>query len=172
MDNFITEINKADVTKYIIHARIAIRGNFNTKDNLNVPPLNYERVLKLKDRFKKNKIIINGGFKNVKYNNKLARNIDGIMIGREAYKNPWIFNSSINYKNLDKKISIVVLYINFLKNYFIKKKFNKNALTHIQNIFNGYRGSKEWRRNISYSMKNKDLNNLLKFIDCDNIKSI
>ena len=41
-----------------------------------------------------------------------------------------------------------------------------------QNIFNGYQGSKEWRQNVSTASKNKDLNNLLKFIDCDNIKLI
>ena len=67
---------------------------------------------------------------------------------------------------------IVDLYLTFLKNYFTKFMFNKNALIHIQNIFNGYNGAKKWRQNIYNSIKNKDLNSLLKFIDCDNIKKV
>ena len=172
LDNFLIELNKANVRKYIIHARIALRGKLNTKDNLNIPSLNYERVYKLKRKFKNNKIIINGGFKNTKYNSQVIKNIDGIMIGREAYKNPWIFNTDITYKDLDKKKLIINSYLIFLKNTFQKYLFNKNALFHIQNIFNGYQGSKKWRQKVSSSIINKDLNDLLKFIDCDNIKLI
>ena len=52
LDNFLIELNNADINKYIIHARIAIRKKLNTKDNLNIPPLNYERVFKLKKKFR------------------------------------------------------------------------------------------------------------------------
>ena len=172
LDNFLQELNKANVSKYIIHARIAIRGKFNTKDNLSIPSLNYERVYKLKKKFNRNKIIINGGFKNTKYDYKVAKNIDGIMIGREAYKNPWIFNENISYHDLDKKKIIVGYYLNFLKNTFEKCLFNKTALFHIQNIFNGYKGAKDWRQNVSVAINNKKLNNLLNFMDCDKIKLI
>ncbi len=172
LDNFLFEINKANVSKYIIHARIAIRGKLNTKDNLKIPSLNYERVYKLKKKFYKNKIIINGGFKNTRYDNQVAKNIDGIMIGREAYNNPWIFNTDISNSNLDKKKTIINYYLNFLKYNFEKYLFDKTALFHIQNIFNGYRGAKKWRQNVSIAIKNKDLNNLLNFIDYDNINLI
>tara|TARA_B100000029_G_C17515747_1_gene937995 strand:+ start:368 stop:1327 length:960 start_codon:yes stop_codon:yes gene_type:complete len=172
LDNFLLELNKANVSKYIIHARVALRKKLNTKENLNIPALNYERVYKLKKKFRNNKIIINGGFKNTKYDNQIIKKIDGIMIGREAYKNPWIFNLDLTYNDLDKKKLIINSYLDFLKNNFKKYLFNKNALFHIQNIFNGYQGSKKWRQNVSSAIKNKDLNNLLKFIDCDNIKLI
>ena len=103
LDYFLIELNKEYINKYIIHARIAIRGKLNTKDNLSVPSLNYERVFRLKEKFKGNKIIINGGFKNTDYNKEVFKNIDGIMIGREAYKNPWMFNKNINSNDIDKK---------------------------------------------------------------------
>ena len=48
----------------------------------------------------------------------------------------------------------------------------KYTYFHIQNIFNGYRGAKKWRQNVSIAIKNKDLNNLLNFIDYDNINLI
>ena len=50
------------------------------------------------------------------------------MIGREAYKNPWIFSSDIKKSDLDKKKSIVLKYLTFLKLNFSKDPFNKNAL--------------------------------------------
>ena len=103
LDEFLIELNEAGVKKYIIHARKAIRGKLNTKDNLNIPPLDYNRVFKLKKKFKNNTIIINGGFKHTNHDKSIYSKIDGIMIGREAYKSPWIFNSDFSYENIDGK---------------------------------------------------------------------
>ena len=172
LDNFLIELNNANINKYIIHARIAIRKKLNTKDNLNIPPLNYERVFKLKKKFKNNTIIINGGFNHTNYGDNIKRKIDGIMIGREAYKNPWIFNSNLTYENIEKKKYNIYTYINFLKNNFEKYLFKKNALFHIQNLFNGYDGAKNWRNLVASSVKSKNLNNLLNFIECDKLKLI
>ncbi len=172
LDDFLAEVNNADVRKFIIHARIAIRGKLNTKDNLNIPPLDYERVFKLKKKFKNNTIIINGGFKHTNYNTTIKNKVDGIMIGREAYKNPWIFNSDLNYQNIEGKKQIIFSYVNFLKTNFQKHLFNKNALLHIQNVFNGYDGAKNWRKLLAQTIKSKNLNNLLNFIDCDSIKLV
>ena len=170
LDDFLIELNKAGVKKYIIHARKAIRGKLNTKDNLNIPPLDYNRVFKLKKKFKNNTIIINGGFKHTNHDKSIYSKIDGIMIGREAYKSPWIFNSDFSYENIDGKKNIINTYINFLKTNFKKNLFNKNALFHIQNIFNGYAGAKIWRSLVAQSIKTKNLNDLLNFIECDIIK--
>ena len=52
LDDFLYELNCAGINKYIIHARIAIRGKLNAKDNLNIPPLDHNRVFKLKKKFK------------------------------------------------------------------------------------------------------------------------
>ncbi len=169
LDNFLHELNKVEVKKYIIHARIALRKKFNTKDNLNVPSLNYERVYKLKRDFKKNKIIINGGFTHTDYRKNIIDNVDGIMIGREAYKNPWIFNKNINKKDIEMKKNIIIIYLNFLKENFSKYTFNKNALNHIQNAFNGHEGAKEWRKKVGKTIINKDLKYLLNYIECANI---
>ena len=172
LDKFVHELNKANVKKYIIHARKAIRFGLSTKDNLNIPQLDYKRVYKLKKKFKSNHIIINGGFKNTNFDSRISDRIDGIMIGREAYKNPWIFNTSIQRKDLSFKKAIVYDYLIFLKNNFQSNSFNKTALMHIQNIFNGYSGSKKWRFNVSNSIKNRNLNNLLKALDCDSMSLI
>ena len=50
--------------------------------------------------------------------NKLTCGIMTVMIGREAYKNPWIFNKDLKYENIEEKKQIIFLYLNFLKRYF------------------------------------------------------
>ena len=62
-----------------------------------------------------------------KYKNK----VDGIMIGREAYKNPWIFAK--NPITSQQKVALVIKYITKLKKLFTGKSINKNSITHIQN---------------------------------------
>ena len=75
-------------------------------------------------------------------------------------------------KILKEKKKVIFSYINFLINNFDKYTFNKNALFHIHNIFNGYQGAKKWRNAVAQSIKTKNLNDLLNFIECDNIKLI
>ena len=150
------------VNKYIIHARNGILGTLSTKKNLSIPPLKYERVFKLKKRFSRNKIIINGGFLNTLDFKKYKNKVDGIMIGREAYKNPWIFAK--NPITSQQKVALVIKYITKLKKLFTGKRINKNSITHIQNIFNSTDGAKKWRKAVNFSIHNNDLQYLLNYI--------
>ncbi len=166
LDNFVTEVNSSGINKYIIHARNGILGNYSTKKNLSIPPLKYERVLELKKKFSNNKIIINGGFLNTLDFSKYKYKVDGIMIGREAYKNPWIFiEKNISYK---QKINLILRYLYDLKKFFKNTYFNKNSIIHIQNLFNNINGAKEWRKNVNYTVHNNDLQHLLNYIESKN----
>ena len=63
----------------------------------------------LKKNLKINIIIINGGFKNTYKNSYLKKIVDGVMIGREAYKSPWIFNKDFTYDNIEGKKKLYIL---------------------------------------------------------------
>lgn len=167
LDKFIYEVGKSGINKYIIHARNGILGKLSTKKNLSIPPLKYERVFDLKKKFSKNIIIINGGFLNTLDYKKYSNKIDGIMIGREAYKNPWIFAK----KNitLNEKINLVSQYLNDLKIYFKSNQFNKKSLYHIQNIFNNYFGAKKWRNIVNFALNKNDLHPLINYIKSDKL---
>ncbi len=165
LNDFIKIVNITGIKKYVIHARNGILCNMTTKKNLKVPILKYERVYKLKKKFKNNNIVINGGFLDASNYSIFNKKIDGIMIGREAYKNPWIF---CNAEKLDIncKIEVILEYISHLKKIFANKQFNNRALYHIQNIFNGHIGAKNWRKAVNYSIHNNDLQSLVNFIKC------
>ena len=79
------------------------------KENLNIPPLKYDFVYKLKDCFKDDEIIINGGIKTIdEIKNHLAK-VDGVMIGRAVYHSPY-FLAEIEkeiFKNENGRLQVV-----------------------------------------------------------------
>ena len=89
MKTFIQTTKEAGAQKFIIHARKALLKKLSPKENLNIPPLKYEFVYKLKDHFKNDEIIINGGIKTTdEIKNHLSK-VDGAMIGRAIYHSPY-----------------------------------------------------------------------------------
>lgn len=89
IEHFI-DITRAVCTKFIIHARIALLDGLSPKKNLTVPPLRHEDVYRLKKQFPELTIIINGGIHTATEASRHLRFTDGVMIGREAYRNPYI----------------------------------------------------------------------------------
>ena len=116
LSNFIKIIADAGVKTFIIHARKAILKGLNPKQNREIPPLNYSRVYKLKEEFFDKEIIINGGIKTLEDCNNHLKYIDGVMMGREAYNNPYILRE-VDYKiygNKYKSLTREDILLNFL----------------------------------------------------------
>ena len=88
--NFINLLKSTGVKTFIIHARKAMLGKFTPKQNLNIPPLKYEMVYKLKKDFKDLEIIINGGISSVDEINDHLNKVNGVMLGRSIYHSPYI----------------------------------------------------------------------------------
>ena len=88
LDDFVTQLSSTGITVFYVHARKAILDKLSPKDNREIPPLNYSRVSKLKKDFPNLQIIINGGITDYFNQKKDFSELDGIMIGREAYSFP------------------------------------------------------------------------------------
>ena len=89
LNNLIKKGSDSGCKIFIIHARKAWLKGLSPKENRNIPPLNYERVYKLKDEFPHLEIIINGGLENVEDSKNHLTKVDGVMMGRKAYENPF-----------------------------------------------------------------------------------
>ena len=89
LNTFIKKVSDSGCKVFIIHARKAWLKGLSPKENRNIPPLNYERVYKLKDEFPHLEIIINGGLENVEDSKNHLTKVDGVMMGRKAYENPF-----------------------------------------------------------------------------------
>ena len=89
LNTFIKKVSDSGCEVFIVHARKAWLKGLSPKENRNIPPLNYERVYKLKDEFPHLEIIINGGLETIEDSKNHLTKVDGVMMGRKAYENPF-----------------------------------------------------------------------------------
>lgn len=90
--HFVETVAEAGCKTFIVHARIAVLEGLSPKENRDVPPLKYTWAYDLKARFPELDIIINGGIKTVAECHQHLELTDGVMLGREAYHNPWLLS--------------------------------------------------------------------------------
>lgn len=87
--NFIATVAEAGCNIFIVHARNAWLKGLSPKENREIPPLRYEVVHRLKQEFPTLEILVNGGLSQTEHILAQVEHVDGVMIGREAYQNPW-----------------------------------------------------------------------------------
>jgi len=89
---FIQSVVDSGVTEFSLHARIAVLSGLSPAQNRSVPPLNYDRVARARERFPQLTLMLNGGIDNAAQASQLLNDTgcDGAMIGRAAYHNPWL----------------------------------------------------------------------------------
>lgn len=91
--DFVGQIADAGCRTFVVHARNAILKGLSPKENREVPPLKYDYAYQLKKDFPTLEIIINGGIKTLDEIDLHLQYVDGVMLGREAYHNPYIMSS-------------------------------------------------------------------------------
>jgi len=154
LKNFIQIVKGGGCAIFIIHARKAWLQGLNPKENRDVPPLNYDIVHQIKAEFPELEIIVNGGLKTLDDAKAELDFVDGAMIGREAYHNPYILASAdaLFYNQQYRAPSRKEILERFLP--YIEQQLSQGInLTkisrHILGLFQGVPGAKAWRRYIS-----------------------
>jgi tRNA-dihydrouridine synthase A len=158
MRDFVGEVADSGCETFIVHARKAILQGLSPKENREIPPLDYQRVIKLKEDFPKLNIVINGGIKNHDTATELlSYGLDGVMLGREAYQNPLILHNvdSTYYQQEDHHKTAQELNEAIL--YWIEGKLSegvplKYLAKHTLGLYAGQPGSKRFRRHLSENM--------------------
>jgi tRNA-dihydrouridine synthase A len=92
LQNFVKRVHDAGCTTFIVHARKAWLKGLSPKENREIPPLDYNRVHRLKIAFPHLSIHLNGGLENLAMAQKNLGDLDGVMLGRAAYHTPWILS--------------------------------------------------------------------------------
>ena len=158
--NFIELLSSTGVKTFIIHARKAVLGKFTPKQNLNIPPLKYEMVYRLKKDFKNLEIIINGGIKNTEDIKTHLENVDGVMIGRSIYHSPYILadieKDIFNNYNLLSREEVIESLIPYLKQEIKLGTRINQIMRHTLGLFHGKTGSSFWKRYLSENMCVRD----------------
>ncbi|RDI46000.1 tRNA dihydrouridine(20/20a) synthase DusA [Aquicella lusitana] len=151
--HFIRTIASAGCRLFIVHARKAWLSGLSPKQNREIPPLRYDVVRQLKQDFPQLTIIMNGGIKTVAEIDDHLSHVDGVMIGRAAYANPYLLAEIQARYYPDKQVLSRFEVIQNLIPYIHEQLQNKIKLTaitrHILGLFQGQRGAAAWRRYLS-----------------------
>ena len=158
--SFIKRLKDAGSKKFIIHARKALLKKLTPKENLNIPPLKYDFVYKLKEQFKKDEIIINGGIKNTEEVKKHLSMVDGVMIGRAIYHSPYflaeIEKEIFNNNNVPTRTEVMEKLIPYIEEETSKGTQLNHIMRHTIGLFHGQNGSKTWKQYLSKNMCIRD----------------
>ena len=166
--DFVNQTSSAGCEHFIVHARKAILKGLNPKENRSIPPLDYERVEQLKNDFSELRIDVNGEVNSIEKIEQHLKVFDGVMIGREAYKNPFFlaevqdsfFKNPTNRKL--NKLDFVEQMTEYIKSE-VKQGVSAHLITrHMTQLLKGTPGAKQWRNLIgSDKSHKKDIDTLL-----------
>ena len=158
--NFINLLKSTGVKTFIIHARKAMLGKFTPKQNLNIPPLKYEMVYKLKEDFKDLEIVINGGITSVDQVQNHLNKVDGVMIGRSIYHSPYMLSDIekeiFQNNNILTREEIIKELVPYVKNEIKNGTRLNQIMRHTLGLFHGQTGSSYWKRYLSENMCVRD----------------
>jgi tRNA-dihydrouridine synthase A len=155
--NFIQIVALAGCKTFIIHARKAWLKGLSPKENREVPPLSYPTVYQLKKDFPHLNFIMNGGIKTYENIQEHLQKLDGVMIGREAYHNPYLLAGiDREFFNDDHPIStredIIECLISYIEEQQKQDVAFHHIARHILGLYHGQPHGKAWRRNLSTNM--------------------
>ncbi|WP_267384651.1 tRNA dihydrouridine(20/20a) synthase DusA [Cyanobacterium sp. uoEpiScrs1] len=154
LTNFVRIVSEAGCQRFIVHARKAWLRGLSPKENRTLPPLRYEDVYRLKKQFPQLFIEINGGIVTIEKIKEHLQFVDGVMIGRAAYDNPYLFatvdrdiyGKTVTPLTRPEIIEKMFSYIDYWSNNGLKLH---SISRHLLTIFGGISGTKSWKRYIS-----------------------
>jgi len=154
LSHFIKTVADAGCASFIVHARKAWLSGLSPKQNREVPPLRYDIVQQLKEDFPSLEISINGGIKTLDQAAELLLHLDGVMIGREAYQNPWMLAEADRLifgdnHAIPTRHEVIKQYLPFVEQELSSGIKLTQISRHLLGLFHGCPGSRGWRRHIS-----------------------
>ena len=180
LHNFISILKSTGVKTFIIHARKAMLGKFTPKQNLNIPPLKYDYVYKLKEDFPDDEVIINGGITSIEEINIHLKKTDGVMIGRAAYHTPYLLaeieKEIFKNETIPSRQEVIENLIPYVKDELKKGTRLNQIMRHTLGLFHGQTGASYWKRYLSENMCVRDadiqkIDHLMDKIKYNNIES-
>jgi len=151
--DFVGAVAEAGCKVLLVHARIAVLEGLNPKQNREVPPLRYETVYRLKEDFPQLTIVLNGGVRTIEAVRHHLDRADGVMIGREAYQNPWfltrIEETVFSGQPPVSRLAVAQAMTDYARSQLSKGVRLHSITRHMLGLFAGQPGARAWRRTLS-----------------------
>ncbi|HEC16776.1 MAG TPA: tRNA dihydrouridine(20/20a) synthase DusA [Sedimenticola sp.] len=150
----VEQVAAAGCTSFIVHARKAWLRGLSPKENRDIPPLQYDRVYRLKQDFPSLEIVINGGIRTLDQAEEHLKQVDGVMMGREVYHNPWILAQADRRFYGDghpvpSRHEVLEQLLPFVERELEQGVRLHRISRHILGLFQGRPGARAWRRYLS-----------------------
>ena len=158
---FIEPVAVAGCSVFIVHARKAWLQGLSPKENREIPPLNYPWVYQLKKDFPHLTIVVNGGIQTIEECQDHLDHVDGVMLGREAYQNPWmlaqvdeaLFGMDSPLKSRD---DVIAELLPFAEQHLAQGGQLNHITRHILGLYQGIPGARKFRRHLSENAYKKE----------------
>ncbi len=151
---FVDAVQSAGCDTLIVHARKAHLKGLSPKENRTVPPLNYPRVYALKRDYPDLTVILNGGVTTRTACDEHLVHVDGVMIGRQAYQQPWLLTELADLAGVDPALvptrhDVVAAMLPYVEQELASGTLLKHITRHMLGLFAGQPGARAWRRYLS-----------------------
>lgn len=161
--SFVEQVSRSGCKTFIVHARNAILKGLSPKQNRQVPPLQYDKVYRLKADFPEHEIIINGGIDNLNACQQHLQQVDGVMLGRAAYHNSALLT------HVDQQLfacdlpvaqrhTAALAYFDYMHRQHQQGTALHHMSGHIMGLFQGLPGARALRRHISDNIHGSSAN--------------
>jgi tRNA-dihydrouridine synthase A len=151
--DFVATVAGAGCRVFIIHARNAILSGLSPKQNREVPPLRYEVVHRIKQDFPELTVVLNGGIRSLADVRREMARLDGVMIGREAYHNPWLLAEIeagiLGGQAPESRAAVVRAWMPYVERQLQDGQKLSAMTRHALGLFAGQPGARAWRRTLS-----------------------
>jgi tRNA-dihydrouridine synthase A len=156
--DFVGTVAEAGCRTFIVHARNAVLKGLSPKENREIPPLKYDYVYRLKQDFPGLEIVINGGVVSEQQVQSHLQHVDGVMIGRAAYSNPWFLADAGRTR---------AQVVRTMHNYAKDVASLRHVTRHMLGLFHGMPRARLWRQMLSDAerLRRNDAGLLLEALD-------
>lgn len=160
LQHFVETVADAGCKTFIIHARKAWLKGLSPKQNRDIPPLIYSYVYRIKQDFPQLEIIVNGGIKTLEACHQHLEHVDGVMLGREIYHNPYFLASVDRTFYYDDTVplsrhEIIMQYMPYLQQQLDEGMTLGRIAKHLLGLFHGQARARLYRRYLSEHMYEK-----------------
>ena len=161
MASFVETIANTGCKTFIVHARKAWLQGLSPKENREVPPLKYDMVRQLKREFPELTIVLNGGLVTLDQCEAEMQGLDGVMVGREAYSNPYLLAEVDQRFYGDKhpipsRLEVAQAFTGYCRDQMQQGQLLKYMSKHLLGLFQGLPGARKFRRHISENAHKPD----------------
>jgi tRNA-dihydrouridine synthase A len=144
LKRFVETVASAGCATFIVHARNAILKGLSPKENREIPPLKYDYVHRLKQDFPELEIVINGGITERRQIEGHLSRVDGVMLGRAAYHDPWVLADAGK-----KRADVVAKMFEYCRDFPAESFSLRSVARHMLGLYHGMPRARLWRRKLS-----------------------